>query len=462
MSKILIIDDDKSLCYSLKRVLENQHDIQTAYNSEEAFKALKSAPFDLVLLDYRLGKENGLEVLNSIKQMESDLPVVIMTAFGSSDIVIKSINEGARDYLIKPIEPNDLETVIQRYSKRSPDFCRDNFSFVTDFEFVPNTFIGSSRPVNEILKTVARVASTNTSVFITGESGTGKELVARLIHKHSSRCDKPFVAINCAAIPENLMESELFGYARGAFSGAYKTKIGKLEYADGGTVFLDEIGDTPFNIQTKILRFLQEGVIEKLGENVSKKLDVRVLSATNKDIAKMMDEASFRQDLLYRLNVVNIHLPPLRERKEDLKDLLIYFVRLYSDKLKIKIHCIDNAILDLLKSYDWPGNIRELQNVISGGIMLSSSGYLNKENIKIELKTESLEGDVEEFNLFHYFSSRFPNNILEKSIELVEKEILNKILRKNHFHLSRSADDLGISRVTLNTKIKKYQIEKEA
>ncbi|NQU65147.1 MAG: sigma-54-dependent Fis family transcriptional regulator, partial [SAR324 cluster bacterium] len=226
--------------------------------------------------------------------------------------------------------------------------------------------------------------------------------------------------------------------------------------------FLDEIGDTPFNIQTKILRFLQEGVIEKLGENVSKKLDVRVLSATNKDIARMTDEASFRQDLLYRLNAVNIHLPPLRKRKEDLKDLLFYFVRLYSEKLKIKIRCIDNAIPDLLETYDWPGNIRELQNVISAAVMLSSSGYLNKENIKIESIAQTFERVDQELNLFDYFSSRFSSNILEKSIELVEKELLHKILDKNRFHLSRSAEDLGISRVTLNAKIKKYQIEKES
>lgn len=461
MSKILIIDDDKSLCYSLKRVLENQHEIQIAYNSLEAYKALNSASFDLVLLDYRLGKENGLEVLNSIKQMENDLPVVIMTAFGSSDVVIKSINQGARDYLIKPIELNDLETVIQRYSRQSFDMSAEGFSYTSDFEFVPNTFIGSSRPVNEILKTLARVAGTDTSVFITGESGTGKELVACLIHKHSSRCEKPFVAINCAAIPENLLESELFGYARGAFSGAYKTKIGKLESADGGTVFLDEIGDTHLNIQTKILRFLQEGVIERLGENVRKKLDLRIVSATNRDIAKLIDENCFRQDLLYRLNAVNIHLPPLRDRKEDLKDLLIYFVKLYSEKLKIKINLIDNAIVEVLEMYDWPGNIRELQNVISRGVMQSSSGRLKKENIKIEMEKQTFRSGNNEPDLYRYFSSRFPNNILEKSIELVEKELLQKTLYKNRFHLSKSAEELGISRVTLNAKIKKYRIDKQ-
>ena len=460
MSKILIIDDDRSLCYSLQRVLGQLHEVHTSNNSVEAFGLLDKELFDLVLLDYRLGKENGLEVLQTIRKKLEDLPVVIMTAFGSNDVVMESINSGAKDYLVKPVDPEDIEETIRKYSRKNVTIPKEEVLPVTDYQIEPESIIGSSRAINETLKTVAMVANSATPVFLSGESGTGKDLVAKLIHKYSNRREKPFLAINCAAIPENLLESELFGYAKGAFTGAYQTKIGKFEFADGGIVFLDEIGDMPPSLQAKLLRFLQEGTVEKLGENRLKKVDVRIISATNSNISERIATGLFRKDLFFRLNVVNIKLPPLRERKNDIKELLIYFTKLYAEKLNKEITSIEKKSMDYLESYDWPGNIRELQNVIKRAVILASSDCLKREDFVIDCQN-TLHHKFSESVFYEYFTSHFKERLLENSIEQVEKELIQKTLEKNKYNQSKSAEELGISRVTLNAKIKKYRIEKK-
>ncbi|MDH5561221.1 MAG: sigma-54 dependent transcriptional regulator [Deltaproteobacteria bacterium] len=453
MTELLIIDDDKSLCYSLSRVLENKYEVFTANNLNDALKVIDKQSLNLIFLDFILGEEDGLEVLKTIKK-QTEIPVVIMTAFGSSKVVIESINLGAVDYLVKPLQIEELESVIEKYSLKKhlhDGHCLE----IKNFHVEQNSFIGSSKPTNEILKTVALVSKTSSPVLIGGKSGTGKELIAKLIHQFSTRKDHPFITINCAAIPENLLESELFGYVKGAFSGAVHDKTGKLDLADKGTVFLDEIGDLPMKLQAKLLRFLQEGTIEMLGKNDLKQIDVRVISATNQNLLEKIQKDEFRQDLFYRLNGVSLRLPTLKERKQDLKDLLAYFVRVYSEKYQKPIHCVSKEILQVIENYEWPGNIREFQNVVRKAIILSNSGYLDKSHFEIETATPM---ETQSNSLYSYFISRFKTNLYQQSIEMLEEELLRETLSKNSSHLSKTAEELGISRVTLNAKIKKYNL----
>ncbi|MGK5091782.1 sigma-54 dependent transcriptional regulator [Deltaproteobacteria bacterium TL4] len=461
MKKILIIDDDASLCYGMKRVLTDQYRVDTAGDSCEALDFLKQNPIDLILLDYRLGEEDGLEVLKKIKTQFNEIPVIFMTGFGTSETVLNSINFGASDYVVKPIEQVELEKMIQKHLPKNQKNKDENAFYIGDYPFHKGSLVGSSPAINSELKIIARASGTDSPVLITGESGTGKELVATLIHQYSPRKNKNFVAINCAAIPENLLESELFGYAKGAFSGAYQEKPGKFEFADKGTVFLDEIGDMSLNLQIKLLRVLQEKNIEKLGQNSLQPVDVRVIAATNHDLPQLIREGTFREELFYRLDGINIELPPLRERKTDMKELLIHFTRRYAEEMNKPISHIDHRIFEKAANHSWPGNIRELQNAIRRAVILSSSTCLELEDFKVRSNV-SPGSSREDLNLYEYFSSRFSEKLLEKSIEALEKELLLGTLLKNRFHLTKSAEELDISRVTLNAKIKKYDFSKKA
>lgn len=443
MKDILIIDDDKSLCYSVKRTLESEYIVHTANDSGEAFEYLRSGNADLILLDYRLGEENGIDVLSRLKKTYKDIPVIMLTAFGTNDTVVKSISIGAADFLVKPVSRDELFNSVKKYV-RSPVSCK-NPVFI-DYKGGGDDFIGSSSKVRDIMKLVATVAAADYPVLITGESGVGKELVAKMIHKYSKRGSGPLVALNCAAIPEQLLESELFGYMKGAFTGADKTKAGKLEAADGGTMVLDEIGDLPIELQAKLLRVLQDGMYEKLGDTKSVKADVRVVAITNKDLKRMVENGEFRGDLYWRLNVSDIRIPPLWERVEDIKPLTVYFIYGSALELGKEIECIESEAVEILKRHSWTGNVRELRNAVRKAVMLSSSKCLTVEDFKFLTESSDTITQTE------------PHATLDEAVSAVEKEAIRKALENNNGNQSATARELDITRVTLSQKMKKYNL----
>ncbi|HGY10890.1 MAG TPA: sigma-54-dependent Fis family transcriptional regulator, partial [Desulfobacterales bacterium] len=365
MDTILVIDDDDQLRISFSKLLkEEKYAVISAASGEAGIEIVKENRLDLVLLDLRLPGINGLETFKRIKKIDSKLPVIIMTAYGTTQIAIEATKMGAYDYVLKPFDVADMLTLIEQaieagYFMRSPvkmDAAPDKDS--------GDAIIGQSKLMQNVYKSIGRVSQTDATVLITGESGTGKELVARAIYHHGIRSDKAFLIINCVAIPENLLESELFGYEKGAFTGAFQRHIGKIEQADGGTVFLDEIGDMPLTIQAKILRLLQEKSIERLGGEETISVDVRIIAATNKNLEQAIDKEKFREDLYFRLKVVTLELPPLRDRQEDINHLISYYMVKFSKELKIDNPGIQQEALNRMNQYDWPGNIRELLNLI--------------------------------------------------------------------------------------------------
>ena len=457
MTTVLIIDDDQSLCYSIKRVLEKKYTICVAYDSISAFKQLKEEDIHLVLLDYRLKNENGLDILDVIQFKWPKIPVIMMTAYGTNQTIMKAMRNGAVDYFVKPIDVEELHDSLAKHAPMT--ICEgDCFTLNTEFEQVENNFIGNSKNIRTILKNIPSMAMTDSSILIYGESGTGKEIIAHLIHQFSQRKDQPFIAVNCAAIPEQLLESELFGYVKGAFTGADKDKKGKFELADKGTLFLDEIGDIPLGLQPKLLRALQEQQVEKVGDTSSTDFDVRIIAASNKQIENLIGENAFRDDLYFRLNVLKINLPALRERLDDIEELLLYFTSKMAKKLNKKITCIEKNVLHKLKNHTWPGNVRELQNVIQRAVIFSTQNCLKADDILIEKIEFNHSDELNNGHMFEYFSTVFEENILESSIKHLEKEIIKGCLVKNKYHLSNTAKQLGTSRVTLNSKIKKYLI----
>ena len=372
MSTILIVDDDDQLRLSFHKLLaEEGYTVESAAAGEAAVKKVEKKVPDLVILDMRLPGMNGLETFRSIHRMEPKLPVIIMTAYGTTENAIEATKLGAFDYVLKPFEVPAMLTVI----RQAPEAGRFMRSPV-DMNGAPDAssreaIVGRSPPMQDVYKAIGRVSSTEATVLIRGESGTGKELAARAVYSHSLRADKPFQVINCVAIPETLLESELFGFEKGAFTGAAHRRVGKIEQANGGTVFLDEIGDMPFGIQSKILRLLQERSIERLGGRETIPVDVRIIAATNRDLETALEQGRFREDLYYRLKVVTIALPPLRERLDDIPLLVNYFLRRYAAELDIDNPGITPEAVTLLNCHRWPGNVRELANAVHKALIFN-------------------------------------------------------------------------------------------
>src|SRR5437016_2106659 len=382
--RILVVDDEEKL----RRVIELQlstagFDVDKAASAEEALKIVERA--DLVLTDLKLPGMDGLELLAAIRRQNSHAPVVVMTAFGTIEVAVEAMKAGAVDFLLKPFSLDHLMAVIHkalevRALRDENRQLREELGKRYQFDNI----IGRSPAMQEIFATIERVAPTRATVLLAGESGVGKDLIARAIHFHSPRRDRPFVKINCTALPENLMESELFGYEKGAFTGANTTKPGKFEQADTGTVFLDEIGDVPPGIQVKLLRILQEREFERLGSNKTRHIDVRVLAATNVDLRAALEQGTFREDLYYRLNVLPVDIPPLRERKEDIPFLADHFVKKFAKDVGGRIESISEAAIQKLLQYHWPGNVRELENVIERSMVLSAGPVLESADIKMD------------------------------------------------------------------------------
>ncbi|MGA1823926.1 MAG: sigma-54-dependent transcriptional regulator [bacterium] len=473
--KILIVDDDQGIRYSLKRMLEEKGlEIVTARSGHEALTLLDQGSLpDCALIDIVMPGFSGLDLLERIKEKNPHLMVIMITAHGTTDRAIRAMKLGAYDYILKPFDIPLMWDTVQKALKAAESITTI-VSYPLSQESVNNrdaqTIVGDSLKMQEVYKAIGQIAEKNVTVLISGESGTGKELVARAIYHHSRRNKKPFLSINCAAIPENLLESELFGHEKGAFTSAEHERIGRFEYADGGTIFLDEIGDMPPHVQAKILRVIQEGEIQRLGSHETISVDVRLLAATNKDIEAGVQEGWFRKDLYYRLNVLPIHLPPLRERKEDIPKLCRYFIARFANELQVQITGINPQAIERLMHYHWPGNVRELENMIKRAMVICRGNEIGPEHFPVEIKNAEVWENAEEAALSEDIEPLL-DQLFEKLtttpgsmpnlniISMLEKGIIERAIRKTSGNKVHAASLLGINRNTLRNKMERYGIK---
>ena len=395
---ILVVDDDAEVRYSLNRVLSSQHyKVLEAPSGEEGVAAVKRQPPDIVLLDNRMTGISGLETLQHIRAANPKQLVILMTAYGTAQTAIEAMKFGAFDYVVKPFDPAKLIALVENALRTQADIRSAGVvPPVINSDDHKEGIVGSSEPMQQVFKIIGQVTSSDVTVMITGESGTGKELVARSIHRHSHRSSKPFVAVNCSAIPENLIESELFGHERGAFTGATAQRLGKFEVCDGGTIFLDEIGDMTPTTQTKILRVLQEGEIQRVGSSETLKVNVRVLAATNRNLEALVRDKEFREDLYYRLNVVRLRLPPLRERVEDVPQIVDFFLQSLAKAKKTKARRVSPEALAILCRHNWPGNVRELENMIYRSAVIAQGDAILPKDLPEEVRESSAAGKSDE------------------------------------------------------------------
>jgi len=471
LSTILIIDDDDQLRKSFDKLLtEEGYNVENAASGEEGLKMIQNKIPDIVILDMRLPGMNGLETFQEIYKMEPKLPVIIMTAYGTTETAIEATKAGAFDYILKPFDIPDMLTIIEQ-ALNAGRFMRSPIDMnISPNEAVREAIIGRSKPMQDVYKAIGRVSSSDATVLIRGESGTGKELVARAIYQHSLRAEKPFLVINCVAIPENLLESELFGYEKGAFTGAVHRRVGKIEQANKGTVFLDEIGDMPFSIQAKLLRLLQEKSIERLGGRETIPVDVRVIAATNRNLESALEKGQFREDLYYRLKVVTITLPPLRKRQDDISLLTEYFLSRYVGEMGIDNPGIAEETMATLCMHSWPGNVRELANVIQKTLIFNRGTPIQIEDITQTLGEESPVNDstreTSDQMIRHWVRetmnhSNHQKNMFDSCMDRFASILISEALKLTGGNRSRAAKLLNLSRPTLHSKIEKYGLKIE-
>jgi two-component system, NtrC family, nitrogen regulation response regulator NtrX len=457
-ASILIVDDEEAIRTSLRSILEDEgYDVAVASNGKEALRVYTTDPPDLMMLDIWMPEMDGLETLRRVKEFVPTAPVMMMSGHGSIETAVKAIKLGAYDYIEKPLS---LENVTLRV-KHALDQYRleqENRSLKTKvqrkFELV-----GQSPAMQQLRQLIETAGPTNSRVLIGGENGTGKELVARAIHMHSARIDHPFVAVNCAAIPETLIESELFGHEKGSFTGATSMKRGQFEQADGGTLFLDEIGDMSLNTQAKVLRALQEQQFTRVGGTKLMKVDVRVLAASNKDLEKEIGKGQFREDLYYRLNVVPIIVPPLRERREDIPSLVRHFMNIHAEEQGLRLKEVSPEAMAVFQQYDWPGNIRELRNLIERLMIMVPGPVIDAPQAALSLQGRTSTSQSAP-------ASQAASPLLTKSYDSLrdarnafEKDYIARKLREHHWNISRTAEDLKIERSHLHRKIKLLEVE---
>jgi two-component system nitrogen regulation response regulator GlnG len=469
-ARILIADDEESLRWVLAKGLRAAgYDVTAVADGESALRAFEAEPFDLAFLDVRMPGLDGLAVLERLRALRPDASVVVMTAHGTMDTAIKAMQRGAYDYLAKPFDLDEVLLLTERAlaaGRLNQEVARLRRGLQEVREF--SALIGRHPRMQDVYKTIGRIAGTDVTVLLRGESGTGKELVARAIHHYSRRSGRPFVAVSCAAIPGPLLESEMFGHERGAFTDARERRLGKFELAHGGTLYLDEIGDMPVDLQTKLLRALQERTIERLGGHEPIAVDVRVLAATNRDLEALMKEGRFREDLYYRLNVVTLHLPPLRERRRDIPLLVEYFLAKYAGELGER--GVAPEALDRLVAYDWPGNVRELENVVQRAMVMAGAGVILPEHLPIgpvspAAAAVAMDASLEEvierrlMECVRGLRERRSANLYDLVVGLVEKPLLRAVLRETGGNQLRAAQILGINRNTLRKKLTEHGID---
>ncbi len=468
-ARVLIADDEDGLRWVLEKGLRQAgYEVTAVRDGDEALRAFSDAPFDLVFLDIRMPGTDGLTVLAKLRELAGDAHVIVMTAHGTMETAIQAMQRGAYDYLAKPFDLDEVLLLAERAlaaGRLTQEVARLKTGLQEVWEF--GALIGRHPRMQEVYKTIGRIAASDVTVLLRGESGTGKELVARAIHHYSRRAGRPFVAVSSAAIPGTLLESELFGHERGAFTDAKERKLGKLELAHGGTLFLDEIGDMPPELQTKLLRALQERTIERVGGQESLRIDVRVLAATNRDLETMMREGRFREDLFYRLNVVTVTLPPLRERRRDVPLLVEHLLAKYATELGER--GVAPEALDRLVGHDWPGNVRELENVVQRAMVMATSGVILPEHLPIgpvsAAASVAIDATLEEIierkllECVRGLREHASANLYDLMVGLVEKPLLRAVLRETGGNQVRAAQILGINRNTLRKKLTEHGID---
>jgi DNA-binding NtrC family response regulator len=466
MIQILAIDDDRTVLRLIEKAFqESQFGLQTVGTAEEGLELLLNGNFDVCLIDIMLPEMSGIELAKKIRHIDARLPVIIMTTLDDSDTAIEAMKLGAYDFCNKPLDIHHVQELVERAAE-ARHLMRTQVTFKqAESEMLDSgdQLVGKSPQMVEVYKQIGRVAAQKVPVLIRGESGTGKELIARAIYQHSDRREECYLAVNCAALTETLLDSELFGHEKGAFTGADRRHIGKFEQCSEGTIFLDEIGDMSPLLQSKVLRLLQEQVFERVGGTESIRTDARIISATNRDLDSMIEESEFRLDLYHRINVFEIYLPPLRERGDDINLLINHFIRRYSKQLEKQVEGISTEAIEILRAYRWPGNVRELQSVVRRAILMATGPVIVPENlgdeIIDELHVSSNDGAIciQPDSIESFVQSRIndqSNDIYAETLALMERKLITKILTVTHGNQSKAADLLGITRGSLRNKIR--------
>ncbi|RMD91809.1 MAG: sigma-54-dependent Fis family transcriptional regulator [Calditrichaeota bacterium] len=453
MARVLIAEDDRNTLTGLVEILQEEgYETVGVDNAKKALRYLEREHFDILLTDLRMPEMNGMQLYEQSLAVAPEMKTIVMTAYSSVKDAVDAMKRGVYEYLTKPLDLDELFVILQK-AVAEQELQRENeelkHKLRGSYRF--ENIIGKSEPMQKVFQTIVKVAKSDATILIRGESGTGKELVARAIHYNSPRSEKPLVEISCASFPETLLESELFGYEKGAFTGAMNRKAGRFELANGGTIFLDEIGEISASVQTKLLRVLQEKEISRLGSTESIKVDVRVLTATNRDLEKALQDGTFREDLYYRLNVIPIFLPPLRERKEDIPLLIDHFIRKYTRINRKPMMHISQEALELCLEYDWPGNVRELENSIENAVVLGDMEEIRPEHLPISIKVK--KNYVNGMDLFANVGETY-----REKMEFVEQLVLQDAIQKANGNKSEAAKKLGISLRTMRYKIRKYKL----
>lgn len=458
-STILVVDDEKSILFSLKAALQKEgYTVKTFSDPSEALKTIEPGTYQAVISDYNMPGMNGMEFLGKVKALDPDTVFILMTAYGSEKLAIEAMKEGAYDYFSKPFEIEEMRLVVAKAMERF-DLAWQKKNLEERFLVEPaaDKIIGCSPQTGLVKERIEQVAGSDMTVLIQGESGTGKELVAEAIQRKSARATGPFVKLNCAAIPENLIESELFGYEKGAFTGAVARKRGKFEQANGGTLFLDEIGDMTLPTQAKVLRAIQEREVERLGGLETMKIDVRIIAATHRDLRALIAKGQFREDLFYRISVVNVPLAPLRERVDDIPLLITHFVVIAAQKLGRPLAGVSARAMTALKNFKWPGNVRQLQNIIEGAAVFAKGDTIELENLPEEVRL-GFAPEAQTSGVDWVASQIAQGKSLEEVIGSIEKEMISRVLGETGGNQSQAANKLGIKRGTLQYKMKTYNL----
>ena len=441
---IMIVDDEKIVRESFYYWFQKAgHFVEKASSAFEALEQLEKTAFDLLFVDIKMPEMDGIELLEKIRLEYPDTFVIIITAYGSIESAVKAMKIGASDYLLKPFKPDQLSLTLEKVAQQKRLTAQYNYvkgclEKITRFDNI----IGQAESMRQVFRLIPEVAASDASVLITGETGTGKELVAKALHAKSQRSDRPFITINCGAMPDSLLESELFGHQKGAFTGALHARKGFLEVVSGGTLFLDEIGDISSKMQMDLLRVLEDKTITRLGSSESRKVDFRLISATRRNLEEETRKGAYREDFYYRINVIHIHVPPLRDRKEDIPLLVEHFLQKYSQETAKRVDRVSSPTMNLIKGYDWPGNVRELENAIERAVVLSSSRTLTTED-------------------FAFLQPTVGSNRKPRTLEELERVHIIDILKENEWNVSKSAQILGINRVTLHKKIKRLGLKRD-
>ena len=457
--KILVVDDEMIVCESCQRILEEEgYEVEIALSGKEAFEKMKAHPFDIVITDLKMPGIGGMEILKTFRKEYPDSIIIMITGFSTVETAVEAMKLGAFDYIPKPFTPDEVSIVVKKAIEKK-SLMLENIYLRQELQekYGFHNIVGKSKKMQEIYRMIAKVAMTDSTVLITGQSGTGKELIARAIHFNSPRREKQFVPVDCAVLSENLLESELFGHVRGSFTGAVTTKPGLFEVADGGTVFLDEVGNISLSIQAKLLRVLQEREFTPVGGTKAKKVDIRLIAATNKDLEKMIKEEVFREDLYYRLNIVPLYLPALKERQEDIPLLAVHFLKKYAEEMGKAIKGFTPEAMERLMRYPWPGNVRELENVIERTVVMIDDEMISVEHLILpgQQEKEILENQIP---MTSGELKEIKKQVREKAVEEIERAFILSALERHQWNVTRAAEEVGMLRPNFQALMRKYNL----